>query len=368
MKALFLVPYPPGSAPSQRFRFEQYLHALKAAGIDVEMKPFISSGTWKILYRKGSGMAKFLGIIRGFIKRIALLPLIRNSDVIFIHREATPVGPPIMEWLIAKIYRKKMIYDFDDAIWLPNTSGENSIAYLVKFHSKVASICRWSRQVSAGNDFLASYARRFNKAVTINPTTIDTERLHNTLKDQHTSEMVIGWTGSHSTLKYLDMIIPVLHRLEKSHRFTFLVIADRDPQLQLKSYRFIRWRQESEIEDLLQLNIGVMPLKDDEWSKGKCGFKILQYMALGIPAVASPVGVNSRIVEHGMNGFLAGTAEEWYEKLKLLTGDPALRSRMGNNGRQKVEREYSVKSNTANFLELFQPESLGRPGRKPNLP
>jgi glycosyltransferase involved in cell wall biosynthesis len=354
VKIIFLTPYPENSAPSQRFRFEQYLDFLNDKGVQYEIHPFLNHRTWDLLYRKGNILGKLFGISIGFFRRMNVLKVVGKSDWIFIHREASPIGPPFFEWIIAKLYRKKIIFDFDDAIWLPNTSIENKAASSLKYHTKTASICKWSYKISAGNEYLAGYARRYNKNIIINPTTIDTEKYHDRMKNQYTGETVIGWTGSHSTLKYLDLVVPALQRLEAIYHFVFMIIANKDPKLPLKSCRFVEWSQQTEIDDLLQFNIGIMPLHDDPWSMGKCGFKALQYMALGMPVAASPIGVNKKIIDPEKNGFLCNTEDEWFDKLRLLIKEPDLRYLMGVNGRAKVEEAYSVKSNKENFLGLFR--------------
>ena len=167
--------------------------------------------------------------------------------------------------------------------------------------------------------------------------------------------MTIGWTGSHSTLKYLKAIIPVLQSLEQKYsQIQFLVIADRDPQLPLQRYRFAKWRRETEITDLASIDIGIMPMPDDEWTRGKCGFKALQYMAMEIPAVVSPVGVNKEIIENGVAGFLCESPDEWFTALESLLLHAEIRMVMGLRGRRKIISSYSVASNSANFLSLFQ--------------
>jgi glycosyltransferase involved in cell wall biosynthesis len=189
--------------------------------------------------------------------------------------------------------------------------------------------------------------------VITNPTTIDTVHLHNQIKDQNTSQIIIGWTGTHSTISYLSYLLPVLQELEKEHSFTFLVISDKEPDFKLKSLLYLPWNKESEMADLLKINIGIMPLTDDLWAKGKCGFKALQYMALGIPALVSPVGVNITIVDHGLNGYICNTTCDWKSYLKELISNQALRTQMGKAARQKVEDQYSVQANCRNFLDLF---------------
>lgn len=353
VKILFLFPYPSGTAASQRFRFEQYLDFLSEARFTYRLAPFLDEQTWRILYKPGYVLQKISGILRGFGRRFRLLFSIRQYNFVFIHREATPLGPPVVEWIIGKVLRKKIIYDFDDAIWLPNTSATNRIAAKLKWHHKTGSICRWAHKISVGNAYLADYARQFNPRVIINPTTIDTVHLHNQTKNQQTEQVVIGWTGTHSTIQYLHEIIPVLQQLETQFSFTFLVISDKEPTFSLGSLQYIPWRKSTEMDDLLRMNVGVMPLTDDKWAKGKCGFKALQYMALGIPALVSPVGVNTEIVDNGTNGFICAAPDDWCAHLAKLLTDFSLREQLGKNARRKVETHYSVQANRATFLGLF---------------
>ena len=357
MKILFLIPYPVKEAPSQRFRFEQYFHFLKENGFQISCKSFWDEQTWKILYKSGHLLQKAVGFIKGVAFRLTVLFQLNKFDFVFIHRECLPIGPPIVEFVIARILKKKIIYDFDDAIWLPNTSEENKIVALLKWHSKVASICKWSHKVSCGNSFLANYARQFNTNVVINPTTVDTLNLHNpsNYPTKKSTSIVIGWTGTQSTIHYIKSLVPVLEKLaEKSScPLRFLIIANKDPELKLKFVDFKVWSKETEIEDLLQIDIGLMPLTNDIWASGKCGFKALQYMALEIPALVSPVGVNTEIVDNGINGYWCTTEDDWIESLEKLIVDKQLCEKMGIEARKKVTENYSVSSNSSTFLGLF---------------
>jgi len=358
MKILFLHPYPIDEAPSQRFRFEQYFEVLKANGFELKTQSFWSLKVWLLLYKPGNFLTKMFGFFSGVSRRIITLLSVSSFDFIFIHRECAPLGPPVFEWLIAKVFDKKIIYDFDDSIWLPNTSEENNIIGFIKWHRKVASICKWSYKVSCGNSFLASYARQFNTKVIINPTTVDTNNLHNPsnyLGSKKLTSIVIGWTGSQSTLHYVKSLVPVLEKLAEKSSFPFrlLIIANKDPKLNLKFVDFITWTKETEIEDLLKIDIGIMPLTYDIWAKGKCGFKALQYMALEIPALVSPVGVNTEIVDNAINGYWCATENDWIESLEKLIVDKDLRKKIGKAGRKKVVEYYSVSSNSSAFLGLF---------------
>ena len=352
----FLCPYPLGGAPSQRFRFEQYLGILQNQGYSYEVHGFLDEATNRVLYQQGQTLAKVLGVLRGFLRRLALLPRLSRADFVFIHREATPIGPPWLEWIIAKVLLKKIIYDFDDAIWLKDTSGVNDFMSRLKWQQKVLKICRWSYRISAGNAYLADFGRQHNARVVVNPTTLDTRHSHFGLKNQQEAPLSIGWTGSHSTMKYLYPLEPVLQELTRQFTFRFVVISNRPPEMQLPDLHYIPWSQAREVADLREMHIGIMPLPNDPWAKGKCGFKALQYLSLGIPALVSPVGVNTEIVHHGENGFHCATNEDWMRYLSQLLRDADMRRRMGAAGRKTVEDHYSVEANTENFLGLFEGE------------
>lgn len=352
-RLLIIAPYPKGQAPSQRFRFEQYLDILKSEGIEIEYHAFLSEKTWGKIYNEGAFTAKVLGIISSFWRRFVLLFSIRKFDMIFIHREASMIGPPVFEWIIAKILRRKYIYDFDDAIWLPNYSDSNAKLHRLKAYWKVKKIMKWAHKISAGNEYLKDYASKYNPNTFVLPTTIDLQNSHNVSTIQ--SEKVnIGWTGSHTTMAYLDNLIPVLKRLEKKHSFTFTIISNQKPNYELDSLKYIKWSKDSEISDLASINIGVMPLADDVWAKGKCGFKALQYMALKIPAVVSPVGVNKEFISNGENGYLCSKNTEWENTLSMLISNKETRIKIGQNGHKTIENHFSVKSQKQNFLNLFK--------------
>jgi glycosyltransferase involved in cell wall biosynthesis len=359
MKILFLFPYPLKEAPSQRFRFEQYLYLLGQSGLQISCQSFWDEQTWAVLYKPDQMLQKTIGFAKGVARRFTQLFRLSKIDFVFIHRECLPIGPPLIEWIIAKILKKKIIYDFDDAIWLRNTSEENKLAAILKWHSKVAAICQWSYKVSCGNPFLMEYAKQFNRNVIVNPTTIDTVNLHNPFLfniQKKSTPVVVGWTGTHSTLPYIKPLVQVLEKLEEKFpgQLRFLIIANEDPELKLKFVDFKPWSKQTEVEDLLQMDIGTMPLSNDIWAKGKCGFKALQYLALEIPTVASPVGVNTAIIDQGVNGFLASTHGEWFACLEQLILDKDLRKKMGSKGREKVNDSYSVTSNSSSFLSLFE--------------
>ena len=356
MKILFLTPYPLKESPSQRFRFEQYFESLVIAGHSFEIQSFLIGGKWKVFFEKGRALHKGWALLSGIMRRFSLLLRVLRFDIIFIHREAMPMGPPIIEWVIARVYRKKIIFDFDDAIWLTDRTEESYWLKVIKWRQKVRYICQWSYKVSCGNEYLCNYARQFNRNVIFNPSTIDTIGQHDPgFFSKKTDEIVIGWTGSHSTLKFLSVLEPVLSQLKSKYpHIKILIISDQRPQLPLISIDFIQWSLETEIEDLAKIDIGIMPLPNDEWSKGKCGFKALQYMSLEKPAVVSSVGVNAKIVDHDITGFQCVTTDDWLTHLGYLIERKDVCHTMGKKGREKVIKHYSVVSNTPNFLSLFE--------------
>tara|TARA_B100001063_G_C16750570_1_gene550070 strand:- start:267 stop:1343 length:1077 start_codon:yes stop_codon:yes gene_type:complete len=350
---IFVVPYPHGEAPSQRFRFEQYIPLLEQNGYQIHFAPFLDKKTWSKLYKEGSFLKKITGIIRSFVRRLITILTIYKYDFVFIHREASHIGPPIFEFIIAKIFRKKYIYDFDDAIWLANYSESNAKVHRLKAYWKVKYCIKWAGQITVGNTYLSDYAKKINDNVTIIPTTIDTLHYHN-INTDYDQQIVIGWTGTHSTMRFLDFLVPIIKKLEVRYDFEFRVISNKEPDYDLRSLNFMQWKRETEISDLNQISIGVMPLVHDIWSEGKCGFKCLQYMSLGIPAVVSPVGVNNVIVNHNVNGLLVESEQQWEDALEKLIQDKSERVRIGAAGKDTVTREYSVLAYSQEYLNLFK--------------
>lgn len=350
---LFVAQYPENVSPGQRFRFELYKDFLKENGFNITMHSFLEENGYNIIHRQGMFFIKSWEVIKGYLRRVRLLFSLSKYDYIFLQREAAPLGPPIFEWFYAKVFKKKVIYDFDDAIWMEHISDHNSMAKRFKGVAKVKNICKWSYKVSCGNEYLCNYARKYSKHVVYNPTCVDTENRHNILACHDVSRVTIGWTGSFSTLKYLETITHILQKLQEKYDFDVKIICNQKPNFTLKNLHYVEWSEENEVRELATCHIGLMPLTNDEWSEGKCGFKLVQYLALGIPAVSSPVGVNKKIVDNGINGLLCETDDDWYKAIEILINDKALRSKMGIDGRKKITRAYSLLSNKENFLQLF---------------
>lgn len=354
MKVLFLVPAPLNISPGQRFRFEHYLPFLDKHEISYTIKPFWTLAVWKILFIKGHFLSKSFGLLRGLAGRCFVVINLFKYDYIFIYREAAPVGPPVFEWIISKIWRKKIIYDFDDAIWLRMSSSANPQAALIKCSWKVNYICKYSNIVSVGNDFLGNYAKAFNKNVRVIPTVVDTQKVHIGLKNQNEVPLTIGWTGTFTNFYNLAIISDVINKLKKKYNINYLIISNKDPQLKNVEYSFKMWNLQTEISDLLQMNIGVMPLHNSEIELGKCGFKAIQYMSLGIPVVVSPVGANCEVVKNNETGFWANSEKEWFNYLEKLIIEEELRIKIGKNSQKFIIENYSVQATLDLFLDLFK--------------
>lgn len=354
MRVLAIVPSLYDISPGQRFRIEQWEPILREGGVDITYAPFENEELRGVLYKAGNVGTKMSAIVRRLRDRSRELENVGDFDLVYVFREAAILGPA---WFESRIARSgvPMVFDFDDAVFIPYKSPSNGYLSYLKFPGKTASICAKSAHVMAGNDYLADYALRVNKNVTVIPTTIDTGRYNPLNGSKVQSEVpVIGWSGSHSTKQHLDTIRGTLQELAKTEKFRLRAIGVPGYELDGVDVDAVKWRSETEVEDLYPIDIGLMPLPDDQWTKGKCGLKALQYMALGIPTIVSPVGVNSTIIKDGENGFIADGPEEWIEKIKKLMDSADLRKRIGEAGRKTVEERYSAQVQAPRVLEIFR--------------
>ena len=353
MRLLAIVPGIYDTVPSQRYRIEQWEPWLRRHGVDITYAPFEDPELHQVLYQRGHMGRKLSLVMSAFRRRLTVLGSVRDFDAIYILREAALLGPPIIEGLL-KRKGIPIVFDFDDAIFVSYRSPSNGYLSYLKFAGKTKSICRLAAHVMVGNPYLAEYARRFNKNVTVVPTTIDTEKYLMRSERAANEVPVIGWTGSFSTVQHLDTLRGALQKLARRERFRLRVIGTSEYHLEGVEIETIHWRAETEVEDLGPIDIGIMPLPDDKWSKGKCGLKALQFMAVGIPVVCSPVGVNTVIIQDGQNGLLAATEDEWIEKLSQLMRRPELRERLGKAGRATVEQTYSAAAQAPRVREIFE--------------
>lgn len=352
MKVLAIVPAMYDTSPAQRFRLEQWEPFLREKNVEITFSPFETEELRHVLYQNGQTLLKIRAVTRNMNRRRSELNSLKEFDLIYLFREAALLGPA---WFERRIARSgvPMIFDFDDAVFVAYQSPSNGYLSYLKFPNKTGEICKLSAHVMAGNPYLADYSKQFNQNVTIIPTTIDTEK-YRVAEKKDAEILTIGWTGSYSTVQHLDTIRGVLQELARQEKFCLRVIGTSSYQISGVDTEALKWQSETEIEDLQKIDIGLMPLPNDQWSKGKCGLKALQCMALGIPTICSPVGVNSTIIQDGENGFLADGKDEWIEKLKKLIHSAELRKKLGMAGRETVEKSYSAKSQVPRVFEVFE--------------
>jgi glycosyltransferase involved in cell wall biosynthesis len=333
------VPYPTIGA-SNRLRVEQYAPLLREMGIDLRVSSFLDDPTYQILYEPGHVAAKSLGVARGIARRIRDTVRARRSDLVLVHRESAPVGPALFERALSAL-NVGYVFDFDDATFLPAYHPANRRWAWMRPLSRIDEVARRATAVIAGNEYLASWARERNTDVTIIPTPVDTVR--HMLRSPHalTSPVVIGWVGSSTTAPYLRIVDRALGRL-MARRDVIIRIVGGQYRNDRARVEVAPYDLEREPRELERFDIGILPEPDDPWTRGKGAFKALLYMATGVPVVASRVGVNPDVIEHGVTGFCVDGDDEWVDALDRLAGDPQLRQRMGLAGRRRVEERYSL--------------------------
>jgi glycosyltransferase involved in cell wall biosynthesis len=358
IRILALVPSIHDTNPSQRFRIEQWEPLLRERGVDITFKPFESQELNAVLYKAGRMGQKLRLVMKAFAARMSELRSVGEYDAVYILREAALLGPPLFERWVRRS-GIPFIFDFDDAVFVPYVSPSNGYLSYLKFPGKTRTICRMAAHVIAGNQYLADYASEVNDRVTIVPTTIDTEKYTVDSSKTEGNPPVIGWSGSFSTAQHLAILRGALRRLAEKEKFRLRVIGAPDYRIEGVDVEALPWRAATEVEDLRRIDIGIMPLPDDQWSRGKCGLKALQYMALATPTVCSPVGVNGEIIQDDVNGFLAASEDDWVEKLARLLHDPGLRSRIGLAGRATVETRYSAASQAPRVFEIIHSVARG---------
>ncbi len=352
-KILVICPHPEGVAPGQRLKYEQYFESFRSNGIDVDVSPFISDSFQNILYKKGHIVQKIFGTLFGYLRRIYDLTRLRNYDGVYIFLWVTPFGPPLFESLYCRL-AKSIIYDIDDMVFLAPASEANSLIAKIKGKAKMAYLMARANQVIVCTPALEEVARRYNTQVTDISSTIDTERYQPVNRYTNDRTLTLGWSGSHSTAKYLKLLESVLTRLRERYQFKVLVMGDPQFRFQSLQCEALPWSEEAEIPTLQRIDIGLYPLPlGDPWVLGKSGLKALQYMALAIPTVATAIGANFRVIDHGRSGLLVTTEDEWFEALSRLLEDTQLRKSLGEAGRETVVNRFSIRANQATYLSIL---------------
>lgn len=332
-----------GLGASSRVRFMQYFDRLSHAAptrMRIEPQALLNDA---YLLRKYAGRPVLGTALRCYARRALSQALRSLPDVWWVEKELWPYVPAAVE--LALLRRRPYVLDLDDAIF-HNYDLHPSRAVRRLFGNKIDRLMRGAALVTAGNEYLAARARAAGAPwVELLPTVIDLGRYPASERAPppvDAAVTTVGWIGSPATSHYLQQLAQPLQRLARERRLRLLIVGGGDVHMPGVDIESVPWSPASEASSISRFDIGVMPLPDSPWERGKCGYKLIQYMACGVPVVASPVGVNGVIVSDGANGFLAADESGWYDALSRLAIDPGLRERLGADGRQRVESEYCV--------------------------
>ena len=353
-KILVVCPYPKGKAAGQRFKYEQYFNSWEKEGYFVEVSSFFDNSTWEILYEDSNFIKKAFGTIRGYFRRARDLISLSNYDIVYIHMWVTPLGPPLFE-ILFRFIGKKIVYDFDDSVFLASENPK-SINLSLSRSLKSRYLIKHANHVILSSPFNIKYCSQKNlySSATYIPCSINTDRFieKKQVKDLN-EKIVLGWTGTFSSIPYLNLLREALISLRKEIDFKLLLITNFEYSFDEIDLEVIRWNEETEVEDLHRIDIGLYPLSEDKWSLGKGGLKVMQYMSIGIPSVSTDFGTAQNIIKQGENGFLVKTKQEWIKSLKDLIEDNNLRYRIGSSARRNVLANYSNSAVEKYYLRVL---------------
>jgi glycosyltransferase involved in cell wall biosynthesis len=341
IRVLCVTPYPTSNA-GVRLRIEQQLAEFRRLGIEVTLSPFLDARGLAVAFTPGHLLAKVLAVARGFVRRLADLFRLGRFDVLLVYRESSPFGPPFLERL-ARRRRMPIVYDFDEAIFVPNIHSANKSWAWLRDLRRPARVSAMANAVTVQNEYLAEFARRWNPRVTVIPTPVDTNARY-PRKDRNPGPVVIGWLGSETTAPYLRLVDDALASVSERADVIVRIVGGDYQNPRVRRLEVREFALEREQSDLEGFDIGILPEPDDDWTRGKGGYKALLYMAVGVPVVASRVGVNTDIVSSAETGFCVSTTDEWVAALVRLVADPGLRERMGAAGRARVTERYSIQA------------------------
>lgn len=353
MKVLFLTKYPQEGA-SSRYRVYQYLPFLDQAGIDYEVRPFMSPATYRLSQKSGHTLKKGIYLIAAIIKRLNLFWYCRGFDIIYMQRECLPFGPLVLERSFRR-QGKTLLFDYDDALFIFKPNQQSPLASRLKNPQRIPRIMALSHCVIAGNDWLRDRASEYCPKARTFYVAEDLEKFTKKPATESPSEIVIGWLGSPSTEKYLETIKSALINISKAHANVRLKIIGGgrflDPLIRTEH---ATWCLESEVAQLHSFDIGIMPLPMEEWSEGKSGGKARSYMSVGLPVVCSAIGFNKELIRDGETGFLAGSPSDWESILSRLIADANLRKTIGAAAREEVEERFDLRVLGPRFARMLQ--------------
>jgi len=357
LRMLVLCPFPVGVAAAQRLKFEQYYEDWRANGWEVDVAPFMDLRLWKVLFQRGYLLTKVLGTIKGTFRRLRDLAVIPHYDLVYCHMYVTPLGSSFFERVTRQL-ASRLLLDVEDNVLVGQrgVDNPNPLVRLLKGRGKARYLIRHSDHVITSSPFLNDTCRAINEAhaCTYISSSVDTDRFVPANRYTNEQRVTIGWTGTFSSRPFLDLLRPVFQELARRRQFRLRVIGNFDYELPGVELDVVRWSAEREVEDLQAIDIGVYPLTVDGWVTGKSGLKAIQYMAFGLPCVATDVGTTPMIIRDGENGLLVRTNDEWIAALERLIDDPQLRRRLGEQARQDAVENYSTKAVAGDYRRVIQ--------------
>lgn len=332
---------------SSRLRMYQYLPYLSQYW-DVVVAPFFQDAYLTSLY---AGKRDLGAVASGFAGRVRTASAMARFDLVWLQGELLPWLPWKMEQLMLK-GDVPLVVDYDDAIF-HRYDAHNAAVVRALLGRKIAGVMRRSRVVVAGNEYIAEYAARAGaRRIETIPTVVDTSR-YDPRPSPAAGPFTIGWIGTPKTQHYLLAIADALRHAHRELGARIVTVGARGGLLGGIPADIRPWDEATEAAQLSAIDVGIMPLEDSLWERGKCGYKLIQYMACGKPVVASPVGVNKEIVEHGVNGYLASSTNEWIQAFRALHGDRNRASAMGMAGRMKIEASYSLSATAPRLQRIL---------------
>lgn len=352
---LIICPYPVGCAASQRLKYEQYFSHWKEAGFQLEISSFFDKDSWKVLYANKNLTVKILGTLKGYLKRIKDIHRAKDFEVVYVCMWVAPFLDWFFEWLLRR-NSSRLVFDFDDSIHSEiDPFIDKFYKRLFKGRKKVRYLIKNSDHVITSSPFNLDFCQNLNlhNNSSYIPCTLDTERFVPVNRKIPQEKITLGWTGTFTTKTYIDSIKPTLIECCQENNLKLILITNFEYVIEDIDLEVIPWKKETEIFDLQKIDIGIYPLIQTKWALGKGALKTLQYMSIGIPSISTNFGTATKIINHGVDGFLASNESDWKKYINMLANDEQLRKVIGNEARKKAVSSYSVAANKEKYINIL---------------
>ena len=360
-KLLIICPFPIGVAAGQRLKYEQYFKYWKEDGYNISVSSFSDKNLWNIQYKKNFYILKIFGTLRGYLRRLKNIFHLNKYEIIYVFMWVTPFGSSLFE-RVFRMFSKRIIYDFDDAIFIKNAEknniSNNPITKIFKNSSKYKYLIKYANHVVVSSPYHVNFCKEKNiySKCTYIPCSLDVDRFTPLLNKKNNKIPVIGWTGTFSSINYLDTLREIFIELSLKYKFKIIIIGNFEYNIDNLDVEVIKWSEKNEVEDLQKIDIGVYPIIESEWALGKGALKAMQYMSVAVPTVATDFGTSKNVINNNKNGLLVKSKSEWIEALTLLLEDNDLRLKIGKAGRETIVQKYSHNAIFNKYLEVLNGE------------